>query len=67
MQLNDVAKGGATVFPRLDLVVQPERGKVLHWYNMLPATFDYDRRSLHGGCPVLIGEKLGKPVFKSLK
>ncbi|XP_030554018.1 prolyl 4-hydroxylase subunit alpha-1-like isoform X1 [Drosophila novamexicana] len=56
--LNDVAKGGATVFPRLDLVVQPERGKVLHWYNMLPATFDYDRRSLHGGCPVLIGEKL---------
>ncbi|XP_064549532.1 prolyl 4-hydroxylase subunit alpha-1-like [Drosophila montana] len=56
--LNDVVKGGATVFPELELVVQPERGKVLHWYNMLPGTFDYDLRSLHGGCPVLIGEKI---------
>ncbi len=47
-------QGGATVFPELGLEVLPQRGHAVF--------FSYDRpdastRSLHGGAPVLAGEK----------
>ncbi|EDV90567.1 GH14207 [Drosophila grimshawi] len=57
--LNDVARGGATIFPDLELLVQPERGKVLHWHNMDLGTYDLEKRSLHGACPVIMGKKEG--------
>ncbi|XP_017874283.1 PREDICTED: prolyl 4-hydroxylase subunit alpha-2-like [Drosophila arizonae] len=56
--LNDVTRGGATVFPDVEIAVHPARGKVIHWYNMNPNSFDYEVRSYHGACPVLIGQKI---------
>jgi len=54
--LNDVAEGGATVFPALGLRVTPKKGMAVH--------FEYGHRegqvdplTLHGGEPVEKGEK----------
>ena len=52
--LNTPTKGGATVFPELQLEVAPVKGNAVF--------FSYDRphpvsRSLHGGAPVVEGEK----------
>jgi prolyl 4-hydroxylase len=52
--LNSPAKGGATVFPDVSLDVAPIKGNAVF--------FSYDRphpmtRSLHGGAPVIEGEK----------
>jgi prolyl 4-hydroxylase len=52
--LNTPARGGATVFPDVSLSVAPVKGNAVF--------FSYDRahpvtRSLHGGAPVLEGEK----------
>lgn len=52
--LNDPQAGGATTFPELGLEVAPQRGNAVF--------FAYDRpspatRTLHGGAPVLAGEK----------
>ena len=54
MYLNTPTAGGATVFPEIGLEVAPVKGNAVF--------FSYDRphpitRSLHGGAPVLKGEK----------
>lgn len=54
MYLNTPEKGGGTVFPDVDLEVAPIKGNAVF--------FSYDRphavtRTLHGGAPVLAGEK----------
>ena len=54
MYLNTPARGGATVFPDVQFNVAPVQGNAVF--------FSYDRphpmtRSLHGGAPVLEGEK----------
>jgi prolyl 4-hydroxylase len=54
MYLAEPAKGGGTVFPDVHLEVAPKRGNAVF--------FSYDRahpatRTLHGGSPVLAGEK----------
>ena len=54
MYLNTPARGGATTFPDVGLSVAPQRGHAVF--------FSYDRphpdtRTLHGGAPVLEGEK----------
>ncbi len=54
MYLNDPDRGGATTFPDVRLEVAPKRGNAVF--------FSYDRpdpstQSLHGGAPVLAGEK----------
>jgi len=54
MYLHEPAKGGGTVFPDVHLEVFPRRGNAVF--------FSYDRphpstRSLHGGAPVIAGEK----------
>lgn len=55
LYLADVEEGGATYLPTLDMAVHPRRGMAL-W-------FDYcdngktDPRSLHGGTPIIRGEK----------
>ncbi len=56
MYLNDCAAGGATVFPQLGLEVMPQRGSALYFaYTATDGALD--ARSLHGGAPVLAGEK----------
>lgn len=54
MYLNDPQGGGATTFPDIGLSVAPRKGHAVF--------FSYDRpdpatRTLHGGAPVLAGEK----------
>jgi len=54
MYLAEPAKGGGTVFPDVHLEVAPKRGNAVF--------FSYERphpstRTLHGGAPVLAGEK----------
>ncbi len=54
MYLNEPEQGGGTTFPDIQLEVAPQRGNAVF--------FSYDRpdpstRSLHGGAPVLAGEK----------
>ncbi|WP_374668120.1 2OG-Fe(II) oxygenase [Ramlibacter sp.] len=54
MYLGEPTKGGGTVFPDVHLEVAPKRGNAVF--------FSYDRahpstRTLHGGAPVLEGEK----------
>lgn len=54
MYLHEPAKGGGTTFPDVKLEVAPKRGNAVF--------FSYDRphpatRSLHGGAPVIEGEK----------
>ncbi len=54
MYLSEPEKGGGTVFPNVHLSVAPKRGNAVF--------FSYDRpdpstRTLHGGAPVIAGEK----------
>jgi len=54
MYLNTPAKGGGTVFPDVEFEVEPIKGNAVF--------FSYDRphpstRTLHGGAPVIEGEK----------
>ncbi|XP_039493329.1 prolyl 4-hydroxylase subunit alpha-1 isoform X1 [Drosophila santomea] len=55
--LNDAPNGGATVFPRIDVKVPAERGKVLFWHNLNGETHDVEPNTLHAACPVFHGSK----------
>jgi prolyl 4-hydroxylase len=55
--LNTPKKGGGTVFPKLDLTVPAEAGKLVVFHNCLPGLLKRDPKSLHGGAPVEDGEK----------
>ena len=56
MYLNDVDAGGATVFPSLGLDVLPRRGSAVY-FAYTGASGETDPRTLHGGSPVVAGEK----------
>jgi len=56
MYLNDVTAGGATVFPAIGLDVLPRRGSAVYFAYTTDAG-ETDARSLHGGSPVVAGEK----------
>jgi prolyl 4-hydroxylase len=56
MYLNDVDAGGSTVFPEIGLDVLPRKGNAIFFSYADPAG-ELDRRSLHGGSPVVAGEK----------
>ncbi|XP_054167390.1 prolyl 4-hydroxylase subunit alpha-1-like [Oppia nitens] len=54
--LSDVIKGGSTVFPRLGTKVTPEKGAAVFWYNLY-RNGEGIEDTVHGACPVLMGEK----------
>ncbi|OWA51229.1 Prolyl 4-hydroxylase subunit alpha-2 [Hypsibius exemplaris] len=54
--MTDVEVGGATVFPRINLTIYPEKGSVAFWFNLYRDGVP-DIRTLHSGCPVLAGSK----------
>ena len=54
--LNDVEDGGATVFPELKLTIGPKKGAALY-FEYGNSHGQVDPLTLHGGLPVLRGEK----------
>ncbi|CAH1785607.1 unnamed protein product, partial [Owenia fusiformis] len=54
--LNDVEAGGATVFPRAKVRVPPVKNAAAFWFNC-KRSGEFDYRSLHAGCPVIVGQK----------
>ena len=54
--LNDVQSGGETIFPDVGLTVVGRRGNAVY-FRYLNARGQLDRKTLHGGAPVLAGEK----------
>jgi prolyl 4-hydroxylase len=56
MYLNDVAAGGATIFPEINLSIFPKKGSALY-FSYCNSSGDVDPLTLHGGSPVIKGEK----------
>ncbi|KAH8247642.1 hypothetical protein KR038_007564 [Drosophila bunnanda] len=54
--LSDVEQGGYTVFTKLNVFLPPVKGAMVMWYN-LHRSLDVDARTLHAGCPVIVGSK----------
>jgi len=54
--LNDVADGGTTVFPEAKLQVGPKKGGAVY-FEYCNSRGQLDRLTLHGGTPVLSGQK----------
>lgn len=55
--LNDVEAGGGTGFPKLGLEVDPKPGRMCIFHDLYPGRSNRHRDSLHGGLPVVAGEK----------
>jgi prolyl 4-hydroxylase len=55
--LNNVEEGGETIFPNLSKTVKPEKGKIIVFDNCYKNSDKPHLDSLHGGLPVLRGEK----------
>ncbi|KJV37107.1 2OG-Fe(II) oxygenase [Luteibacter yeojuensis] len=56
MYLDDVEAGGETIFPRIDFSYVPRKGQGLY-FEYAAADGSLDPLSLHGGAPVVHGEK----------
>lgn len=57
LYLNDVESGGGTSFPNLDMEVRAKKGRMVLFHNCHPGRNIRHQDSLHGGMPVLEGEK----------
>ncbi|KAG0727500.1 Prolyl 4-hydroxylase subunit alpha-3 [Chionoecetes opilio] len=55
-KLNDVRAGGRTAFPEAGIALTPQKGAAVLWFNM-KRNGNFNPRTLHGGCPVLLGQK----------
>ena len=55
--LNEVKKGGGTIFPKLDIIVEPKAGRIVVFDNTIESNLMPHPLSLHGGLPVTEGEK----------
>ena len=55
--LNDVEEGGATDFPKINVSVKPNKGDVVVFHNCIEGTTEINPQALHGGSPVVAGEK----------
>lgn len=56
LYLNNVEDGGETIFPEIDLKVTPIQGNAIY-FAYTNSKNQVDPSTLHGGCPVLRGEK----------
>ena len=56
MYLNNVITGGATIFPEINLNIYPKKGSALY-FSYYSANNAVDPLTLHGGAPVIEGEK----------
>ncbi len=56
MYLNDVKAGGATILPDINLNVYPKKGSALY-FSYFNSKGQVDPSTLHGGAPVVEGEK----------
>jgi prolyl 4-hydroxylase len=54
--LNDVEQGGETIFPDTSLSITPRRGSAVY-FSYCNSAGQVDPATLHGGAPVLRGEK----------
>lgn len=50
---------GATIFPRLNLTIKPEKGTALLWHNLESCGSSHPK-ALHAACPVISSSKYGK-------
>lgn len=57
MYLNTPEQGGATTFPKLECEVQAVKGRMVIFHNCHKNTIERHPHSLHGGMPVLAGDK----------
>jgi len=57
LYLNEPEEGGGTSFPNLDMEVRARKGRMLLFHNCHPNSVIRHPDSLHGGMPVLSGEK----------
>ncbi|MGM0767648.1 MAG: prolyl hydroxylase family protein [Pseudomonadota bacterium] len=57
MYLNDPQQGGGTSFPKLDMEIRARKGRMLLFHNCQRGSNVRHPDSLHGGMPVLNGEK----------
>ncbi|EFX85841.1 hypothetical protein DAPPUDRAFT_208740 [Daphnia pulex] len=54
--MSEVEAGGATVFPKLNLALWPQKGSAAFWYNLHP-NGEGNELTRHAACPVLTGSK----------
>lgn len=57
LYLNDVEEGGGTSFPNLDMEIRAQKGRMVVFHNCHEGSAVRHPDSLHGGMPVLKGEK----------
>jgi 2OG-Fe(II) oxygenase superfamily len=64
MYLSDVEEGGATHFPFLNVTVQPKRGRIVLWSNVLHTQPNVmDLRMVHQALPVQQGVKFASNLW----
>jgi prolyl 4-hydroxylase len=56
MYLNDVEQGGETYFPKLNFSVTPQKGMAVY-FEYFYDNQDLNNLTLHGGAPVIAGDK----------
>ena len=55
--LNNVEEGGSTKFIKLNKEIEPKKGRILVFSNVVDGTNILHPDSLHTGCPIIKGEK----------